>query len=83
MIAMPTPSSQFEGAATTFPRRLHDFFTVEELSRLVVLAVDVARLALAAYMRGWHARAREARIRAHVATCAVPRRSPCIAQRDL
>ena len=83
MIAMPAPSRQFEGVSTVFPRRLHNFFTVEELSRLVVPAVDAARLARAAYMHGWHARARDARIRACIAACATPRRSPRIAQRDL
>ena len=76
MIAMPAPSRRFEGAATSFPRRLHNFFTVEELSRLAAPTVDAARLARAAYMRGWHARAR-------AAVYARPRRSPRIAQRDL
>ena len=42
MIAMPAPSRRFEGAATAFPRRLHDFFTVEELSCPAILAVDAA-----------------------------------------
>ena len=83
MIALPAPSRRFEGAATAFPMRLHDFFIVEELSRPVVPAMDAARLARAAYMRGWHARVREAHIRARIATCAAPRRSPRIAQRDL
>ena len=45
MIALPAPSRRFEGAAIAFPRRLHNFFTVEELSRLAAPAVDVARLA--------------------------------------
>ena len=71
MIALPT-SRRFEGTTTTFPRRLHNFFTIEELSCPAVLAVDAARLAQAAYMRGWYARAR-------VAACAAPRRSPHIA----
>ena len=55
VIALPTPSRRFEGAATSFPRRLHNFFTVEELSRPTAPAVDTARLTRAAYMRGWHA----------------------------
>ena len=76
MIALPAPSQQFECAATIFPKRLYDFFIVEELSCLAVPDVDAARVARAAYMSGWHARARNA-------ACAVPRRSCCIAQRDL
>ena len=52
MIALLAPSRQFEGVATAFPRRLHDFFTLEELSRPTALAVDAARLARATYMRG-------------------------------
>ena len=57
MIALPTPSLRFEDAATAFPKRLHDSFTVEELSRLVASTVDAARFAWATYMRGWHAQA--------------------------
>ena len=56
------PSRQFEGAAIAFPRRLHDSFTIEELSCPVVLAMDTTRVARTAYMHGWHARAHEARI---------------------
>ena len=76
MIALLAPSRQFEGVVTVFPRRLHDFFTKEELSSPAVPTVDTTRVAQATYMRGWHTRA-------CVATCAVPRRSPRIAQRDL
>ena len=83
IIAMPAPSCRFEGAAIAFPRRLHDFFTVEELSRPAVPAVDAAQLARATYMCGWHARPRDACIRACVATCPMTRRSLRIAQRDL
>ena len=41
-LALPAPSWQFEGAASTFPRRLHDFFIIEELSRPAVPTVDAA-----------------------------------------
>ena len=61
VIALPAPSWQFEGVATAFPRRLHDFFTIEELSRPAIPTVDAARVARAAYIRGRHARARESR----------------------
>ena len=42
VIALPAPFRRFEGASNAFPRMLHDFFTVEELSSPTVLAVDVA-----------------------------------------
>ena len=63
MIALPAPSRRFEDAATAFPRRLHNFFTIEELSHPIVPVVDAARLARATYMRDWHTRARENCIR--------------------
>ena len=40
---------------------------------------DSSRCACAAYMRAWHARAREARIRARAIAHASPRRSPRLA----
>ena len=83
VIALPTPSRRFEGAATSFPRRLYDFFTVEELSRLVAPSVGAAPLAQATYMHGWYVRARQAHLRARAVAYARPRRSPHIAQRDL
>ena len=83
MIARLTPSSRFEDAATVFPMRLHNFFTIEELSRPAILTVDVVRVVWAAYMRGWHAQARQTCIRACVAACAALRRSRRIVQRDL
>ena len=55
VIALPAPSRRFDGAATSFSRRLHDFFTVEELSRPTAPTLNAARLARAVYMRGWHA----------------------------
>ena len=41
---------------------------------------DSSRCARAAYMRAWHARAREAQIRAHAIAHASPRRSPRLAR---
>ena len=62
VIALLAPSRRFEGAATSFPRRLHDFFTIEELICPAVPAVDAARLARAMYMHGWHAQACQAHL---------------------
>ena len=42
--------------------------------------IDGSRSARATYMRAWHARAREARIRARAIAHASPRRSPRLAR---
>ena len=42
MIALPPPSRGFDCPIFVFSRRLHDFFTIEELSCPFVQVVDVA-----------------------------------------